>query len=102
MNKTAYNLGVKLALIDANVAGYSDVGVPDLSEAENPAEALATFLQGEPEGIEEGTVEPDEPIGAPKDDGRTYSGQRSGNISSDIENSLGLDIRGPEESAITS
>lgn len=96
MNKTAYTLGVKLAMIDAGVASPEEVSIPDISEAENPAEALAVILQSEPEVAENPENEPDEPIGAPKDDGRSYSHSRSGNITNDLQNSLGLDIRGPE------
>lgn len=100
MHKIAYTLGVKLAMIDAGVASPDEVGIPDLSEAENPAEALAVILQSEPEVVENPENEPDEPIGAPKDDNRTYSGNRSGNITNDLQNSLGLDIRGPEATSI--
>lgn len=100
MNKVAYTLGVKLAMIDAGIAGPEDVGVPDLSQAENPAEALATILQSEPEIVENPENEPDDPIGAPPDDGRTYSANRSGNITNDLQNATGLDIRGPEITSI--
>lgn len=101
MNKTAYDLGVKLAMIDAGVASPDAVGIPDLSQAENPAEALAVILQSEPEVVENPeNSENDEPIGAPKDDGRSYSAHRSGNITNDLQNAYGLDIRGPEITSI--
>jgi len=100
MNNAAYTLGVKLAMLDAGVAHPEDVGVPDLSQAENPAEALAALLQSEPDIEEHPENIPDEPIGAPKDDGRTYSQHRSGNITNDLQNSMGLDIRGPEVTTV--
>jgi hypothetical protein len=100
MDKTAYYLGVKMAMVDAGVASPEDAGMPDLSEAENPAEALAVMLQSEPDISENPENEPDEPIGAPKDDGRTYSAHRSGNITNDLENSMGLNIRGPEVTSV--
>lgn len=99
MNKQAYNLGVKLALADAGLlTPDSDSALAKLSV--HPAEALATILQGTPAAENDPEAEPDEPIGAPKDDHRTFSGSRSGNISSDISAALGLDVRGPEDTSV--
>jgi hypothetical protein len=99
MDKRAYELGVKLAMADVGLLSpETDATLAKL--AAHPAESLATILQASPDAEGAAEAEPDEPIGAPKGDGRTFSGSRSGNITNDLMNSIGLDIRGPEITSI--
>lgn len=99
MDKQAYYLGVKLAMADAGL--ISSEMYPALAKLSvHPAEALATILQGAPDAEDNPEVTPDEPIGAPKDDHRTFSGSRAGSISSDISSVMGLDVRGPEDTSV--
>lgn len=67
----------------------------------NPVDELVSALQEDntvlPPGAE---LEAEDPIGAPKDDHRTYSGSRAGNVDSDLTYGTGMDIRGPTDTSI--
>lgn len=65
MIRAAYNLGVKLAMTDAGL-------VPPAKPRVHPGESLATILQAEPDVEVDTKKEPEEPIGAPKDDYATF------------------------------
>ena len=90
MNKVAYILGVKLAMRDAGLVN------------DDPVEELVNVLKNDDTVLpqQDPTVEAEEPIGAPKDDHRTFSGSRVGNIDSDLSYGTGLDIRGPSDTSI--
>lgn len=83
MNKAAYNLGIVAALMESGLLKSAD------------ANALAEQLRQEPE-IPEHPPKPLKRMTVPayEDDYFTWSGK--GNLTNDVLQNLGIDIRGPD------
>jgi hypothetical protein len=90
MLKLAYQLGIKLAMAEAGL-------LPE-EEAGNPADQLAAVLQQIPDVESEPPKPKKKGIGDPEDN--TSFGERSTNYAFDDLSHLGLDIQGPESTAV--
>lgn len=88
MLKFAYQIGVKLALAEEGL----------LDEGETPADQLAAVLKQIPDPETEPKRLKKKGIGDPDDD--TSYGARSANYAFDDLSHLGLDIQGPESTAV--
>ena len=94
MLKLAYQLGIKLAMAEAGLS--EEAGNP--ADKDNPAEQLAKILQQIPDVQLEPPKLKKKGVGDPEDD--TSFGERSTNYAFDDLSHLGLDIQGPESTAV--
>ena len=88
MKGRAYNLGVKLALLDQGLMPNEG------KERQDPASLLAEILRGEPTPTEKPPADVKPPAGIPKDDENVIWGNPSGNFGLDSLSHLGLDVGG--------
>ena len=88
MLKLAYQLGVKLAMAEEGL----------LDEEETPVDQLVAALQQIPDTAFDPRNPKKKGIGDPDDD--TTYGDRSTNYAFDDLSHLGLDIQGPESTAV--
>ncbi len=91
MLKFAYQLGIKLAMAEEGLLGEEE-------EGESPADQLAAVLQQIPDPEQEPKPPKKKGIGDP-DDTSSY-GERSANYAFDDLSHLGLDVQGPDSTAI--
>lgn len=102
-----YQFGVKLALWKLGMLGTLETNDNESPKTQGgafhfyPADELASILRREAMPKDDATgPTPKEEIGAPENPNSTYSGASSGNFGNDLLGRLGVDIRGPESTAI--
>lgn len=99
----AYQLGVRLALIKVGMLETTgDESEPtNFQMSKYPAEELASVLQSDAKDPGSPPANPKkEAIGAPDNPNSTYSGAPTQSFGNDMLSRLGVDIRGPESTAI--
>lgn len=102
-----YQFGAKLALWKLGMLGTLETNDDENVRTQNsyfhfyPAEELASILQHEAMPKDDPTgPTPKEEIGTPENPNSTYSSTSSGNYGNDLLERLGIDIRGPESTAV--
>jgi hypothetical protein len=101
--KAAYDFGVKLALLKMGLLETNqDPEHNNFTHARYPAEELASELRGDASlPIAPPTnMKKTEAFGEPENPNSTFSGSSTQSFGNDLLGRLGVDIRGPESTAI--